>query len=208
MGESKRRSYRLGFRKLIVMADVSRHFFQFKLPDGNIKFKTCAGGLVTMFLGMIVLSYALTEFIIVWNRTSYTILEQSDENSLTYEKFSFGRKNGFAIAAAVVGSTVDDLDPEVGQLKFIMKSWTTSTEELKFIDIPSRPCQRNDFIGSSEVEGETSAYGFHPMDEATTTIVLESSYHLRCIEDQYEIKGDFNSNAASNLMVTFEVCDP
>ena len=89
-----------------------------------------------------------------------------------------------------------------------MKSWTSSTDELKFTDIPSRPCQRNDFIGSSEMEGETSAYGFHPMDEATRTIVLESSYHLRCIEDQYEIKGDFNSNAASNLMVTFEICDP
>ena len=53
-----------------------------------------------------------------------------------------------------------------------------------------------------------SAYGFHPMDKTTELIVNESSYHLRCIEDQYDIKGDFNSNVASNLMVTFQICDP
>ena len=55
-----KRDYSLGFLKLFVIADVSRHFFQFKLPDGNIKYKTCTGGLVTMLTGMLVLAYAVT----------------------------------------------------------------------------------------------------------------------------------------------------
>ena len=27
-----------------------------------------------------------------------------------------------------------------------------------------------------------------------------------CIDDEYEIKGDFNTSAASNLMIVFELC--
>ena len=97
-----------------------------------------------------------------------------------------------------------DLDPEIGQLKFFMKSWASSTEEIKFIEMISRPCEKEDFIESSDAEeGQTSAYGFFPMDETTEIIVNKSSYQLRCIDNDYEIKGDFNSNAASNLMVTF-----
>ena len=47
------------------------------------------------------------------------------------------------------------------------------------------------------------------MDESTEIIVYESGYPLRCIEDESSIaiKGDFNSNAASNLMVVFEKCN-
>ena len=87
-----KRGYSLGLRWLFVKADLSRHFFQFKLPDGNIKFKTCAGGLVTIFFGLLLMIYAITEFITFWNRSSYTILEKSDENTLTYENHSFGRE--------------------------------------------------------------------------------------------------------------------
>ena len=206
MAGSKRR-YNYGFRKVFLMADVSQHFFQFKLPDGQIKFKTCGSGLLTIILGMLVLSYAITEFIVVWNRSSYTILENSDENVLNFESFSFGRQQGFAIAAAFAGTA--DLDPEIGQLKFFMKSWTSSTDEIKFTEMISRPCEKDDFIESLEAkEGQTSNYGFFRMDERTEIIVNKSSYQLRCIDDDYEIKGDFNSNAASNLMVTFQVCDP
>ena len=202
-----KRGYNLGFRKVFLMADVSRHFFQFKLPDGQIKFKTCGSGLLTIVLGMLVLSYAITEFIVVWNRSSYTVLENSDENVLTSESFSFGRQQGFAIAAAFVGT--GNLDPEIGQLKFFMKSWASSTEEIKFTDMISRHCEKDDFIESSDAEeGQKSAYGFFPMDDTTEIIVNQSSYQLRCIDSDYEIKGDFNSNAASNLMVTFQVCDP
>ena len=47
------------------------------------------------------------------------------------------------------------------------------------------------------------------MDESTEHIVYNSGYQLRCIDDPsaLKIKGDFNSNSASNLMVVFEFCD-
>ena len=119
-----------------MLADVSRHFFQFKLPDGQIKFRTLAGGLVTIALTILVLSYAMSEFIVVWNRTNYNIIEKSDENALSYQTHSFGKDEGFAIAAAVVNDHDESIyDPEIGQLKFLIKSWESSTEELKFTDL-------------------------------------------------------------------------
>ena len=45
-----------------------------------------------------------------------------------------------------------ELDPEIGQLKFFMKSWASSTEEIKFTEMISRPCEKDDFIESSEAE--------------------------------------------------------
>ena len=37
--------------------------------------------------------------------------------------------------------------------------------------------------------------------------IFESNYPLMCIDDEYEIKGDFNTNTASNLMIVFELCE-
>ena len=68
------------------------------------------------------------------------------ENCLDLDKSSFGKQENFAIAAAFVGNSEDDaLDPEIGQLKFVMKSWASSTDDLKFNDLASRPCQSDDF---------------------------------------------------------------
>ena len=66
-----------------MLADTSQHEFQFKLPDGNIKFKTFAGGLSTLLMSVVIMAYAFSQFIIVWNRTSYSVLESSQENSLS-----------------------------------------------------------------------------------------------------------------------------
>ena len=135
-----------GCLKVVVLADTSRHYFQFKLPDGNIRFKTFAGGLSTLVMSTVIMAYAISQFIIVWNRTSFTVLDTSVENSLSLESSSFGKQENFAIAAAFVGNSVEEaLDPEIGQLKFVMKSWTSSTDDLKFNDLASRPCQSGDF---------------------------------------------------------------
>lgn len=43
---------------------------------------------------------------------------------LTYENFEYGSADGFAIAAAFVGLSKErELDPEIGQIKFVIKKW-------------------------------------------------------------------------------------
>ena len=52
-----------------------------------------------------------------------------------------------------------------------------------------------------------NAYGFYPMSDSAKTIVNDDWYSLKCIDDDFEISGNFNSDTASNLMVVFEICD-
>ena len=38
--------------------------------------------------------------------------------------------------------------------------------------------------------------------------MIDSVYNFRCIAEDFEIAGSFNTDTASNLMVVFELCDP
>ena len=65
-----------GCTKLLLLTDVSRHYFQFSLPDGNIKFKTLSGSLVTIILGALVFCFAVSQFVILWGRSDYHIIDK------------------------------------------------------------------------------------------------------------------------------------
>ena len=113
-----------GLIKLANMADISKHYFQFNMPDGNIKSKTCTGGIVTLLLVIILVAFAAQNLIMLWNRSNYRILEQSKVRELTHSQFKFGKKDGFILAAAFVGvGQITEEDPEIGQMKFLIKSW-------------------------------------------------------------------------------------
>ena len=51
-----------------------------------------------------------------------------------------------------------------------------------------------------------SSYGFYPLDP-TAKALVNDAYQMLCIDEPYNIYGDFDSRAAANLMVTFEVCN-
>ena len=86
------------------IADLSKNHFKFSLPDGNVKFKTCTGGFATILLGTLVLTYAITQLIVLVERSNYVIQEKYVENELKHGEFKMDKENGFAIAAAFVGA--------------------------------------------------------------------------------------------------------
>ena len=186
------------------MADVSRHYYQWSLPDGNIKFKTIFGAALTFLLFLSVLAYAVTQFITFWERSSYTVLETTAENIYLDNNFAIGKEEGFVVAAAFVGGSNLTPDPEIGELKFILKSWSDASGDLEFRDLKDRKCTEEDF---KSVNRDPSEYGFYSMDGSTEDIVKKSGYDLRCIGDDFNVRGDFNTNSANNLMITFELCD-
>ena len=89
------------------------------MPDGNIKSKTCTGGIVTAFLVIILLSFTAQQYIVLWERSDYRILDQSRLKVLTHNTFSFSKKDGFAVAASFQGYQDEDL--KIGQLRFLLK---------------------------------------------------------------------------------------
>ena len=84
----------------LIKFDASQHYFQFFLPDGRTRFKTRAGGILSIIVGVLILTYAVTQFTVYWMREKYTITEKSYRNSLK-ELDNFNKKNRFPVAAAM-----------------------------------------------------------------------------------------------------------
>ena len=87
---------------------------------------------MTLILAVLLLSYSLSSFIIFFSRENYVLLESRQHNGIKTSD-SFGKKDNFVIAAGLSGSELLD-DPDIGQLKFIMKKWDLdfeATYELK-----------------------------------------------------------------------------
>ena len=47
-----------GLIKLANMVDNSKRYFEWNMPDGNIKSKTCTGGIVTTIMIIILLAFS------------------------------------------------------------------------------------------------------------------------------------------------------
>ena len=52
-----------GCRGHVISLDLSRNSFRFTLPDGNLRYKTCTGGLTTIVIGTLFLVFAVSELI-------------------------------------------------------------------------------------------------------------------------------------------------
>ena len=60
--------------------------------------------------------------------------------------FKFSKEDGFTVAAAFVGDgDFQDNDPEIGEVKFLIKSWASSTDDVKFTELKKRKCRYDDF---------------------------------------------------------------
>ena len=62
---------RKGCRGHVINLDLSRNFFQFSLPDGSLKYKTCSGGLTTIVFGTLFLVFVIENLINVIHRKHY-----------------------------------------------------------------------------------------------------------------------------------------
>ena len=74
-------------------------------------------------------------------RKDYNILEKRYEDVYMGSNFSFSSQNGFAVAAAMskADASLNVIeDPEIGQLKFVMKTWKSSTSAPQFIELKQR----------------------------------------------------------------------
>ena len=78
----------------------------------------------------------------------------------------------FALAASIVDYGRNNVGPEIGKLKFVVKSWESSVDLLQWKELESRPCVQNDFASEDEFK---SGYGFFEMDQSTEA-VMKSNY--------------------------------
>ena len=97
-------------------------------------------------------------------------------------------------------------DADIGTIKLIKKTWDVekieTDGELKFTEIPTRPCTLDDFTD------DDSSLFFKP--SPSSKLELEYTWRkLKCIDKDTELMmfGNYRSLAATNIMVVFEKCD-
>lgn len=133
----------------------------------------------------------------------YRLQEEVQQYHFSSE-FKFGPKNGFNVAATVYGMDGDlSLNERIGAVKFYLKRWTDALgRNFEFLPLRQRACTQEDF----NQEDAREFGGFYPLREKFKGYeYLESK--MECLDENYELYGDFDSFAASNLMIVFEICD-
>ena len=107
------------------------------------------------------------------------------------------------MAAGIVG---DITKPEIGLLKFYIKEWgTDGSAEVKWKELKSRNCEPDDF--EADESTGVSRYGFYPLNSRTEYWTTYRS-NFQCIDEPYDVYGNWNTNTGGNLMIVFERCDP
>lgn len=110
-----------------------------------------------------------------------------------------GTNDGFAMAAAVTsydGNLESIEDERYGTVKFFLKTWESSYE-INFRELKQRPCSSKDY---DEV--------FYPMHARSVGQANFLLHKMKCIDEAYELFGDYHADAASNVQAVFVRCDP
>ena len=113
-----------------------------------------------------------------------------------------------AAVSAFDQSSEDITDLEIGEVKFIRKQWG-GDKPLEFEEIPTVPCRDTDYFGPSG-EGDLEDAPFLPVKHEMKVFHKTYGPKLLCPKDlnDIEIKGNYDTSVASNLMIVFEKCDP
>ena len=160
-----------GCSKYVINLDLSQNYFNFTLPNGKKKYKTCSGGITTLTLGTVFLIFAITQLIEVYKRINYSVISESNYLDWHPETSLKVSSDEFPLAASITNLKGEKIGKEIGELQFVVKSWSVATEPPKFRILASRPCTTDDFSqgeGIEEEEEESSSdVRFHEMDSAT-----------------------------------------
>ena len=141
----------------MLILDLFRRPFNFLLPDDQSKYRTFLGGILSIVTFVILLSYGGYNLALHYNRSEFTINQTRQSYYFDLDE-NFSNSDGLAIAGAILGydsNGMEDyyVDPEIGQLKFILKSWDITNADvsknyLQFNPIKAKPCAHPETISN------------------------------------------------------------
>ena len=85
-----------------------------------------------------------------------------------------------------------------------MKTWNEKDLSPKFKELETRKCTPSDLF-VKEGEDQTS-YGFYPPHSFATLLGDNDAQKYMCIDEPYELRGNYDDPISSNLIITFELC--
>ena len=101
---------------------------------------------------------------------------------------------------------------DIGEVKFYNKSWGRgSSRGINFTELEVRPCLDQDFNFSHDEQEHDKDPIFFPVTEDSKRDLNFYSKKLKCLveeeeEDGFGLRGSYNSDNGTNLMIVFERC--
>ena len=123
----------------------------------------------------------------------------TQEGFYTDKKKFKGGRGSFNVAFALI--SYDEADQtwqgdfsEYGEVKARLKKWGTGLNGTVFRDLETRNCTREDFKGDKN----SLYYPVYEKHQATFDYYFDK---LKCISEDFELYGDFDSWEASHLVI-------
>ena len=190
----------------IKAVDIFKRPFYFLMPDEKEYYSTYLGTMFSILSILILLSYSGYKLRDLFIYNNYRLYEQ---NELHYfnDADAFTTADGFHVAAGLISDDGSLEDPEIGTLKFYIKSWDVfdpeTNGELSFTEVKTRPCQANDF--KNQYNLDTKFYSMHSSTQRVFDLYGDA---VKCIdEESLSINGFYDASVTANLMIVFELCD-
>ena len=194
-------------QKKTVALDLYRTPFLFLLPDSAEQYRTFLGAILSVLTLIALLVYGSYKFLVLLDLTDYKVQTAISE---TYYDFMEGLPStqGFNVAAAITtydGSSEVVEDPDYGEVKFYIKSFGLGEPGVIFDELPVRICDpATDFNYADDNNPGATFYRANP---ANGNDLKTYGGKMKCIDTDFELLGNYNTEAAKNLMVAFVRCD-
>ena len=192
--------------------DLYQQPFMFLLPDERDKYRTFLGSLLSLATFITITVFAAYKLADHYADKDYNILvhekkffyDEDEEFSFNSNKFMFG-----AAVTAFDGKGEDITDPEIGEVKFYRKQWGDDIPGLLFEEMETVPCMKTDYFGASG-KGDLHDAVFLPFRSKEQRQFEAYNPKLLCPKNLNDVvlKGNYDTDAAINLMIVFEKCDP
>ena len=129
------------------------------------------------------------------------------QDDYAFDLQKYGWNVAFGLTAYDSSSSQIPLDPSYGRLVAFQKSWGHPEDngKVNFRELKLRPCSRND-INFDGDESDNSSYKFYKPSQEYRADVERFYDKLMYIDEEIRLVGNFNSEKAKLLELSFEVC--
>ena len=102
------------------------------------------------------------------------------------------------------GDTAED--PTIATLKFYYKSYGGEEDHgaINFRPIRTKTCTDVDLNNADGTSGESKFYPLSSQYQESFNTIKKS---MKCLDEEVEIYGDYNSDRAKHLVIAVEKCD-
>lgn len=201
------------FSENIKKADLFHQDIEILFENGKPKLQTHCGVVLGLIMIATIVSYGYMKAGIMLNFKDNTIQEPTQDNYFAPD-YVYDARDGWRVAFGLTAfdssSDPAPFDDTYGTVGAYIKIWgekdaAGNSTPTYFKKLETEPCKDSD-INIDNVENQDKFKFFAPAPEFANDVKRFKNV-LNCIKnDDHELMGDYNSAAAKQLVITFEMC--